>query len=84
MSRTKYYIEFKNTEDGWHYSIQSKWFTTKQQAINWFKDSFDFIRFDTTIVWLMCAKFDEDGVYDDIKYVEELKSDIFVNKEIHI
>lgn len=82
--KRKYYVEFKNTEDGWHYSIQSKWFTTKQQAINWFKDSFDFIRFDTTIVMLMSAYFDNDGEYGDITYVEELRPESFVNKEIHI
>lgn len=82
--KTKYYVEFKNTEDGWFYHIQSKWFNTKQQALKWYKDSFDFIRYETTIVWLMSAKFDDNGEYGDINNVEELKPEIFVNKENHI
>lgn len=82
--KTKYYVEFKNTEDGWFYDIQSKWFNTRQQAIKWYIDSFDFIRRTTTIVSLMSAKFDNDGEYGDINYVEELRPENFVNKENHI
>lgn len=82
--KTKYYVEFKNTEDGWFFDIQSKWFNTKQQAIKWYIDSFDFIRRATTIVSLMSANFDDDGEYDDIVFVEELKPENFVNKENHI
>lgn len=82
--KTKYYVEFKNTEDGWFYDIQSKWFNTRQQAIKWYIDSFDFIRRTTTIVSLMSAKFDDNGEYDDIVFVEELRPENFVNKENHI
>ena len=46
---TKYYVEFKHTADEESYCLQSKWFGTKEDAINWYRTSFDFVKTDD--VW---------------------------------
>jgi len=63
----KFYIEFvhKNS-DAENYDMQSKWFPTKKKALDWFKDSFDFVDNDV-IVFVMTAKFKDEDNYEIIK-----------------
>lgn len=69
---TKYYVEFENLEDYYSFCLQSKWFDTKDQALNWYKTNFDFIRNRTMVARIMSAEFDEYEVYGDIKYEEDI------------
>lgn len=68
----KYYVEFENLEDDYSYCLQSRWFDTKEQALNWYKTNFDFIRNRTMIARIMSSEFDENGEYTDIKYEEDI------------
>ena len=61
----KYYIEFKhvNSNDAM-YDMQSRWFDTKEQAIEWFKQ-FDYV--SSTDVFLMSGDWNEtEDFYIDI------------------
>ena len=66
-----YYVEFEVKDSGEIYSIQSRWFDTKEKALDWFKDSFDLIRAEEISVFLMSADFSEDE-YGDIELEEVL------------
>lgn len=68
----KYYVEFENTEDQHLFCLQSVWFDTKEEAINWYINSFDYINQETMIVSLMKSDFDENGHYTDIKIEEDI------------
>ena len=63
---TKYYIEFEHTNDDNYYCLQSKWFDTKEDAIKWYRTSFDFVRTDDIIVSVMKADFIDNAIYGDI------------------
>lgn len=67
----KYYIEIVNVEMG-EYVIQTKWFETEEDAINFMTENFDFIDRGTYALDLMSAVFDEEGVYGDIKLERRL------------
>lgn len=67
----KYYIEIVNVETD-DYIIQTKWFETEEEAINFMKENFDFIDRGTYAIDLMSAVFDEEGVYGDIKFERRL------------
>ena len=64
--KTKYYVEFESTESENKYSIQSKYFDTEQEAIQWYKDSFDFVDINEIIVSIMKAEMEEDENGDDM------------------
>lgn len=66
----KYYVEFEVKDSGEIFSIQSRWFDTKKEALDWFEDSFDLIREEIS-VFLMSAEFGEDE-YGDIELEEVL------------
>ena len=63
----KYYIEIAYEHGGDNYAMQSDWFDTKEEAVEWAKkivwvgDMWD--------LWLMSAIFDEKGIVDD--YIKE-------------
>lgn len=67
----KYYIEIVNVETD-DYIIQTKWFETEEEAIDFMKENFDFIDRGTYAIDLMSAVFDEEGVYGDIKLERRL------------
>lgn len=67
----KYYIEIVNVETD-EYIIQSKWFETEEEAINFMKENFDFIDTGTYAIDLMSAVFDENDIYRDIKFERRL------------
>ncbi len=67
----KYYIEIVNVETD-EYIIQTKWFDTEEEAINFMKENFDFIDRGTYALDLMSAVFDKEGVYGDIKFERRL------------
>lgn len=67
----KYYIEIVNVETD-DYIIQTKWFETEEEAINFMKENFDFIYRGTYALDLMSAVFDKEGVYGDIKFERRL------------
>lgn len=67
---TKYYVEFEIKDSGEIFSMQSRWFDTKEEALDWFEDSFDLIREEIS-VFLMSAEFGEDK-YGDIELEEVL------------
>lgn len=67
----KYYIEFshKRSEND-NYDMQSKWFDTEKQALEWFK-GFDYI--SDTYVYLMSSEWDEEeDIYINIEQEREL------------
>lgn len=79
---TKYYVEFEHKSDDESYCLQSKWFDTKEQAINWYKESFDFVRTDDIIVSVMKADFDEyEFQYGDILFVEDITTKIYLRSD---
>jgi hypothetical protein len=64
----KYYIEFVFEGNDYinHYDLQSKWFDTEEQAIEWTK-TFDYVS-ENVVMYLMSALWDEvEGFYGDIK-----------------
>lgn len=67
----KYYIEIVNVETD-DYIIQTKWFETEEEAINFMKENFDFIDTGTYAIDLMSAVFDTEHVYSDIKFERRL------------
>lgn len=67
----KYYVELEFND----IYAQSKWFETEEEAVNWYKDSFENgASIDHNIrVHLMTAAFDEDdNIISDIVYVKTL------------
>lgn len=73
---TKYYVEFENTESQQRYNLQSKYFDSEQEAIVWYKNSFDFVDIDEIIVSLMKAEMEQDECGDyilkDIYYLYDI------------
>ena len=71
--KTEYYIEFVIRDGQDSYTMQSRWFKTKREALNWLKKSFDYINISQMRVFVMSGTFNEDGDLDgDIEEVEEL------------
>lgn len=68
----KYYVEFENTEDQNPFCLQSVWFDTKEEAIDWYIKYFDFVVQDTMCVCVMKGEIDEDGNYGDMVFVEDI------------
>ena len=68
---TKYYFEFKHIRStDLLYDMQSEWFDTEEQAIEWFK-GFSYI--SNMHVYLMSSEWDEeDDTFTDIKFEKEL------------
>lgn len=62
----KYYIEFYDTNG---YSVQSDWFNTKQEALDWANK----ITYTTLKTAIMVAEFNENGCYDEIEVDEILR-----------
>lgn len=71
--KKKYYIEIssKEIECDPPYLMQSKWFDTKKEAIDWYRNNFDYTS-GLIDVKLMCAEFDENDEYDDIGCIKIL------------
>lgn len=64
----KYYIEFVFEKNGAlnHYDLQSKWFDTEQEAIEW-TETFDYVS-ENVVMYLMSDFWDEvEGFYGDIQ-----------------
>ena len=63
----RYYIEFYNPmEDSSKYLLQTKWFDTEAEALEWYKENIDFKR-DDIEAQLMSAETDIlDDTYKDI------------------
>ena len=55
----KYYIEFVIAKTGNTMDMQSKWFDTEEQAIEWLSKSFDYISMQIE-AFLMKAEWDEE------------------------
>ena len=70
--KTKFYIEFENINSQRTYTIQSRYFDTRKQALNWFKKNFDYIDNEEVYVYLMIATFDEEGELDEIDSTYEI------------
>ena len=83
--KTKYYVEFESTESQNKYSIQSKYFDTEQEAIQWYKDSFDYVDTDEIIVGIMKAEMEEDDNGDnmliDICYLYDITAKYLLKGE---
>lgn len=72
----KFYIELVDIADN-EYIIQSKWFDTEEEAIEFMKKNFDFIDTGSYGVDLMSANFYEgDEIYEDIKLERRLNGEI--------
>ena len=71
-TRIKYYIEISH-EDDCTQRIQSKWFDTEQDALDFYEYMFDCIDW-CYCVDLMFAEYDEDtDTYDDIELLRNLR-----------
>lgn len=79
--KTKYYVEFEHTADEESYCLQSKWFDTKEDAITWYRTSFDFVRTDDIIVSVMKAEFDEYDIPLDIEFVEDITAQYYLRSD---
>lgn len=64
----KYYIEIVDPTKQNPYEIQSRWFNTEEQALEWAKT----IDYCGLTMCLMSAVFDEYGRYEDIKFEKYL------------
>lgn len=72
--KTEYYIEFVIRDGQDSYTMQSRWFKTKREALKWLKNSFDFIRTSDMRIFLMSGTFDDLGDLDgDIEEEKELE-----------
>ena len=60
----KYYIEITNYNG--EYIFQTKWFDTKEQAMNWLKDNVAWCDLDNYNLYIMKSAF-EDGWHTDIE-----------------
>ena len=78
---TKYYVEFEHMSDEESYCLQSKWFDTKEDAINWYRTSFDFVRTDDIIVSVMKAEFDDNGMCGDIEFDEDITTQYYLRSD---
>lgn len=69
----KYYVEFSHSEiegeDG-PYLLQSKWFDTQKEAIEWFRTNFDDVDSSITVD-LMVGEFYNEDEYD-IDFVKHI------------
>lgn len=76
-NRRRYYIEIwmeNITLDTDHrYVVQTKWFDTKKEAVDWYKNSFDYIDPKYCSAHLMTAQYHQDQDYDIID-VKKLKT----------
>ena len=71
MEEYKYYIEVNVKDDIGYGIIQSVWFHTEKDAIDWANKIFYLDR--NYEVWLMCSEWNyEDDEYIDIKPVRKL------------
>ena len=72
----KYYIEIYSKDEYANFNeqaiLQSEWFSTKEEAISWFK-KISFLQVNY-VACLMSAEFEDEEVYNNIKVVEELRS----------
>ena len=78
---TKYYIEFEHTADEESYCLQSKWFDTKEDAIKWYRTSFDFVRTDDIFVSVMRAEFEDNCMYGDIEFDEDITPQYYLRSD---
>lgn len=78
--RTEYYVEFVVRKDDNNFALQSKWFKTSKQALNWLKKSFDYINISKIDLYLMSASFDDLGdIMGDITQEYKINfSDLFL------
>ncbi len=77
----KFYVEFENTEDQHLFCLQSVWFDTKEEAIEWYIKYFDFAEMDTMCVSVMKSEFDENGDFGDIVFVEDITAKFNLRKD---
>ena len=64
VKNCKYYVEFEFIESENSYSMQSRYFNTAEEAMNWYADGFDFVNTDQVIVTLMRVLFFDEDDYD--------------------
>lgn len=67
-----YYLEFVHINEEENYTIQSKWFKSKAQALKAYRTFFDYVSEDMS-VFIMAADIDVEGIYDNIKIEERIK-----------
>lgn len=77
----KFYVEFENTEDQNPYCLQSVWFDTKEDAINWYIKYFDFAEMDTMCVRVMKSDVDVFGNCGDMLFVEDITAKFNLRKD---
>lgn len=68
--RRKYYVEFEGFNTNNAYSMQSKLFDCEEDAIKWYKDSFDYVNMDDVDVSLMAIEYYNDG--EEVKYLYDI------------
>ena len=77
----KFYVEFENTEDQNPFCLQSVWFDTKEEAIEWYIKYFDFAQMDTMCVSVMKSEFGGNGDFGDIVFVEDITAKFNLRKD---
>lgn len=71
MNKIKYYVEFESSESQYPYSLQSRYFDTEQEAIEWYKNGFDYVDMNEIFVSLMRATFSDD-ILNEITYCYDI------------
>lgn len=69
---TKYYIEFVDKNECCDFVMQSKWFLTETDAIQWLIADFDHIDLEKFSIFVMSADFDDEGDFGDIELSKEI------------
>lgn len=77
----KFYVEFENTEDQNPFCLQSVWFDTKEDAINWYIKYFDFVEMDTMCVHVVKGEVDILGNVDNTSFVEDITAKFNLRKD---
>ena len=70
--KVKYFVEITHCEDASDFAIQSKWFDTYEQALDWFDNDIDFLG-ENYNAYMMYAEWDETSdSYGDIEKLEQI------------
>lgn len=73
-----YYVEFENCHSDKPFSVCSRYFKNKEEAIMWYINSFDFVDTDDTFVSLHMAIFDDYYNLDYTEFIEDITTKFYL------
>ena len=75
----QYYVEFQCMATDTDFVLQSRWFDSITNAINWYRYNFDHVDTDEMRVFLMCADFDENNnEMGDIEHLGDITCEYYL------